>query len=93
VWLTRFPNYAIPGAERFGQFKKRVTRELREIVAGNIGRCVAIVTHAGVARVILASALGVPDRNLFRMALDPSGLSVIDFSRDSVMLMVEFVNG
>jgi broad specificity phosphatase PhoE len=91
MWLTRFPHHAIPGAERFDAFKKRVTRELDEVVTTNAGSCVAIVTHAGVARVILAGALGISDRNLFRLTLDPASLSVIDFSQDGVI--VQFVNG
>jgi alpha-ribazole phosphatase len=90
-WLTRFPHHSIPGAERFGAFKKRVMRELDEIVSANTGNCIAIVTHAGVVRLILASALGVPDGNLFRMALDPGALSVIDFFQDSAI--VQLVNG
>ena len=91
MWLTRFPHHPIPGAERFDAFKKRVTRELDEIMTANTGSCVAIVTHAGVARLILAGALGVPDRNLFRMALDPGALSVIDFFQDGAT--VQLVNG
>jgi broad specificity phosphatase PhoE len=90
-WLTHFPNQSIPDAERFDAFKKRVTRELDEIVSANTGSCVAIVTHAGVVRLILAGALGAPDRNLFRMALNPGALSVIDFFRDSAI--VQLVNG
>jgi len=91
VWLRRFPHHPIRGAERFDAFKKRVVREMDEIVAAHTGGCVAVVTHGGVARLILAGALGVPDRNLFRMALDPGALSVIDFSRKGVM--VQCVNG
>ena len=83
LWLTRFPRYPIPGAERFDAFKKRVTRELDEIVSANTGSCVAIVTHAGVARLILAGALAVPERNMFRIALNPSAVSVIDCYRKS----------
>ena len=62
-----------------------------KIITANTGSCVAIVTHAGVARLILARALGVPERNLFRMALDPGALSVIDFFQHSAM--VQLVNG
>jgi len=91
VWLTRFPHHAIPGAERFDAFKKRVARELDDIVTANPGSCVAIVTHAGVARLIVAGALGVPDRHLFRIAVDPSALSVIDIFQDGAT--VQLVNG
>jgi broad specificity phosphatase PhoE len=90
-WLTHFPHHSIPGAERFGAFKKRVTRELDEIVSANTGSCVAIVTHAGVVRLIVARALGVPDGHLFRVALDPGALSVIDFFQDSAI--VQLING
>ena len=91
AWLTRFPHQSIPGAERFDTFKRRVARELNDIVAANPGRCVAIVTHAGVVRLIVAHALGVPDRQLFRIALDPSALSVIDVFQDGAT--VQLVNG
>ena len=43
------------------------------------------------SRLILAGALGVPDRNLFRMTLDPGALSVIDFFQDGAT--VQLVNG
>ena len=78
LWLTRFPHQSIPRGERFDAFKRRIARELDEIVTANPGRCVAIVTHAGVARLIVARALSVPDRQISRIALDPSALSVID---------------
>jgi broad specificity phosphatase PhoE len=91
AWLARFPHQSIPGAERFDAFKRRVARELDEIVTTNPGSCVAIVTHAGVARLMVARALGVPDRQLFRIALDPSTLSVIDVFQDGAT--VQLVNG
>jgi broad specificity phosphatase PhoE len=91
AWLTRFPHQSIPGAERFDAFKKRVARELDEIVTANPRSCVAIVTHAGVARLIVARALGVPDRHMFRIAMAPSALSVIDVFPDGAT--VHLVNG
>jgi broad specificity phosphatase PhoE len=91
AWVTRFPHESIPGAERFDTFKRRVARELNEIVTANPGSCVAIVTHAGVARLLVARALDVPDRQLFRIAVDPSALSVIDVFRGGATVQV--VNG
>ena len=91
TWLTRFPHQPIPGAESFDAFKKRIARELDEIVKNNPGHCVAIVTHAGVVRLIIGRALGIPDRQLFRIASDPSGLSVIDMFPGGAT--VQLVNG
>ncbi|MDE3181368.1 MAG: histidine phosphatase family protein, partial [Acidobacteriota bacterium] len=59
---------------------------LREIIAKHPGGCVLVVTHAGVIRSILAQALGVRDRNLFRMAQDYCGLSVIDYLQDEALV-------
>jgi broad specificity phosphatase PhoE len=77
-WLQHFASEAIPGAERFPRFKRRVKAELRAIVDANRGRCVLVVTHAGVIRVVLANALGMKDENIFRLAVDPCGLNVLD---------------
>jgi broad specificity phosphatase PhoE len=84
LWLKRFPSGHIPGAERFAHFKKRVTSELNDIIAANQGQCVLVVTHAGVIRVALAKALGMSDRNMFRLAQDPCATNVVDHFADGV---------
>jgi broad specificity phosphatase PhoE len=91
LWIKRFPRQQIPGAERFNQFVRRVQREIRNLIAVNQGLCVLAVTHAGVIRVALAKALGMQVRNLFRLALDPCAINVIDHFRDGVL--VRCING
>lgn len=91
LWLKRFPGQPIPGAELLAHFKSRVRNELRSIVAANRGRCILVVTHAGVIRVALAHALGITDRNMFRLAVDYCGVNVLDHSPDGVT--VRCVNG
>jgi broad specificity phosphatase PhoE len=86
LWAKQFPHRRVPGGERFMQFKRRIRRELRAIAAANPAQSVLVVTHAGVIRVALASALGMPDRNLFRFAVDPCGLSVIDHFRHGAVV-------
>jgi broad specificity phosphatase PhoE len=77
-WLKQFASVVIPDAEQFPRFKRRVKAELRAIVDANQGRCVLVVTHAGVIRVVLAGALGMKDETIFRLAVDPCGISVLD---------------
>ena len=89
LWAKQFPHGRVPGGERFSQFKRRIGRELRAIAAANQTQSVLVVTHAGVIRVALAAALGMPDKNLFRLAVNPCGLSVIDlFRRGAVVRCV-----
>jgi alpha-ribazole phosphatase len=77
-WMKHFASESIPGAEQFPHFKRRVKTELNAIVQANGGRCVLVVTHAGVIRVFLAHALGMRDENIFRLAAEPCGVSVLE---------------
>lgn len=90
-WLKHFPSEPIPGAEGFVQFKRRVKSELKGIRKANRGRCVLVVTHAGVIQVALADALGIEDRNIFRLAQDPCAINIIDHFRNGIG--VRCVNG
>lgn len=86
TWVERFPEHPIPGGERLSAFKRRLARELSAIVAAHAGRCVLVVAHAGVVRIALARALGLPDRHAFRLGQDPCGLTVIDYFSDGAVV-------
>lgn len=90
-WQQRFPYQVVAGAERFEQFSRRVKRVLRDIVSRNIGRCVLVVTHAGVIRAALASALGIPARSAFRLEQDSCAVNVVEYFDKGAM--VRCING
>ena len=90
-WMVRFPLQPIPGGEPFRQFRKRIAAAIGNIVAANRGQCALIVTHAGVIRFMLGKALGLPARNMFRLAQDPGGMSIIDYFENGAM--VQCING
>ncbi len=90
-WMKNFPRQPIPEGEGFSKFKGRVQREVLGMIAAHPGGCAIVVTHAGVIRATLASALGMPDRYLFRIAQDFGGLTVIDYFPGGAV--VRCVNG
>jgi broad specificity phosphatase PhoE len=90
-WLERFPLQPVPGGEPLRQFQKRIAAAISDIVAANRGQCALIVTHAGVIRFTLAKVLGLPSRNIFRLAQDPGAMNIIDYAPDSAI--VRCVNG
>ena len=53
-WLTDWEKTEIPGSEAFGSFKYRVTNFVDELVAANSGRQLALVSHGGCIRTIMA---------------------------------------
>jgi alpha-ribazole phosphatase len=69
--------YRPPGGESFSDLSSRVTPLFDEIEA-LAERPVLIVGHAGVNRVILCHALGIPLRNLFRLSQDYAGLNIFE---------------
>jgi broad specificity phosphatase PhoE len=90
-WLDTRATPAVPGGEAMASFKRRVTLELKRIVAANPGRHVVVVTHAGVIRIAIGAALGLSERHLFRVAQAPCAVSVIDYFRGGVI--VQCLNG
>jgi len=91
LWAARFPRQTIPGAEPLNRFRRRIAAGLRDIVETNPGKCAVVVTHAGVIRFTLGKALGLPARNVFRLAQDSCAVNVIDFFEDGVV--VRCING
>jgi alpha-ribazole phosphatase len=91
LWLERFPLQSIPGGEPLSEFKKRIAAGMRAIVAAHRGQCAIIVTHAGVIRFTLGKALGLPARNVFRLAQDSGAINVIDFLETGAI--VRCING
>lgn len=86
LWIARFPRQPIPGAERLSDFQRRIALAIRRIVAANRGQCALVITHAGVIRFTLGKALGLPARNLFRLAQDSCAVNVIDYFENSAVV-------
>ena len=90
-WMERFPFQPIPGGEPLRRFMRRIAAAVGDIVAANVGQCALVITHAGVIRFTLGNALGLPARNMFRMAQDPGAMNIIDYVQNSAI--VRCVNG
>ncbi len=57
-WLKSFPNLPAPHGEPFATFECRVLQEVERLLTLAANKRLAIVTHAGVMRVVLQSLLG-----------------------------------
>jgi broad specificity phosphatase PhoE len=61
-WSKAYPDLPAPGGERFGAFESRVLSALKHLLAITSHRCAAVVTHAGVMRVVLRSLCGLEEQ-------------------------------
>ena len=78
-WMTDPTSTVFPGGESFADMRERVITAAEELRARHRGGTNMILGHGGVCRVLLAEALGMPRRHLFRLGLDYSNVNVIDY--------------
>ncbi|MFI5911597.1 histidine phosphatase family protein [Dactylosporangium sp. NPDC051541] len=67
-----------PGGESFQQVAMRVRRVVRSLQDRFAGQEIAVVSHVTPIKLLLRDALAASDSFLFRLYLDPCGLSVVD---------------
>ncbi|MEM6295627.1 MAG: histidine phosphatase family protein [Myxococcota bacterium] len=86
AWMRSPTTMQFPGGESYPQMKTRVLAALAELRAAHRGRAVAVVSHGGVGRIILADALGMPDAAIFALEQSYAGVSILDWFEDTPAL-------
>jgi broad specificity phosphatase PhoE len=64
-WSDAFPELAAPGGEPFEAFQTRVLSGINRILTMASKTCAAVVTHAGVLRVVLRSLQGLDKQEVW----------------------------
>ncbi|HVB27608.1 MAG TPA: bifunctional RNase H/acid phosphatase, partial [Mycobacteriales bacterium] len=81
AWLAD-PELAPPGGESFASTSRRVRAARDRLLSDYPGEPVLVVAHVTPIKQLLRFALDAPPVALYRMQLDPAGLSVVDFYAD-----------
>lgn len=71
--------FQYPGGESLSEFERRVNNGLQTILAAHHSGGVAMVTHGGVCRLIIAGVLELTPKNWLRIAQDFGCLNIIDW--------------
>lgn len=77
-WMEDPTAVKFPGGESFSEMRARVLEALSLVREVHEEQTVAIVSHGGVNRIVLAEALGVASRNIFHMEQSHAGVSIVD---------------
>jgi alpha-ribazole phosphatase len=64
-WMDHPTEVEFPGGESYAVMRVRVLHALDHMLRASKGETVAVVTHGGVIRALIAWALGVPDEHIF----------------------------
>lgn len=81
AWLGH-PGIAPPAGESFAQTTRRVQEGLGRLLTAYRGRTVLVVSHVTPIKTLVRLALEAPPAALYRMHLDPGGLSAVDWYAD-----------
>lgn len=82
IWSKDYANLAPPNGETFGDLQARGVAFLNEIKTKHQHGHVAVVSHGGMIRAILAHTLNIPLKSLFRFTVDYASTTTFDFSHD-----------
>jgi len=79
AWMERPTEVEFPGGESLSTMRLRVVAAASELMGRHRGHTIAVVSHGGVGRILLAEALSLDARHLFRMEQSYGSVSVIDY--------------
>jgi alpha-ribazole phosphatase len=79
AWMESPTSVRFPKGEGFADLRARVLPAVEELRERHEGEAVAVVTHGGVVRAVLADALGLEDGAVFRLGQAHGGVSVVDW--------------
>jgi alpha-ribazole phosphatase len=77
-WMETPTEIEFPNGESFSAMRVRVLRAFDVILREREGQTVAIVSHGGVNRILLAWALQMPDNCIFRLAQDYAAINLLE---------------
>ncbi|MCR4374995.1 MAG: histidine phosphatase family protein [Acidobacteria bacterium] len=93
VWMQQPTDVAFPEGERFADFSARVDRALTNLTESHHGNAIVIVAHGGVNRLVLARALGLDTRHMFRLQQTCGAVSIIDFYAGQAVVQIMNATG
>jgi alpha-ribazole phosphatase len=76
-WMEHPTETQFPNGESFRQMQQRVLQAANEIYRRHRGNTIAIVSHGGVNRILLAEAVAIPALNIFRIAQHYAAMNLL----------------
>ncbi len=87
LWRHDPARLQIPGGEVYADAQCRVCAAIRRIVAECLGRQVAVVSHGGVIRLVLAAFLGLDLSGIWRLGQDSAAINRLDFMAEGRVVL------
>ncbi len=89
-WAQNYAELAPPNGETFTQLQQRGVMFLNEMLNKHAQQHIAVVSHGGMIRALIAYVLNMPLKSLFRFNVDYASITQLNFNDD--VPKIEFVN-
>ena len=89
LWMDDFVNVVCPGGESYRMLAERTVAFWQELTQADHER-VALVTHAGPIRALLAHVLSLPLEHSFRLSIDYGSVSLVRIQNQYAT--IQFIN-
>jgi alpha-ribazole phosphatase len=81
VWAHDYANLAPPNGETFSQLQARAKSFIEAVTSHSHDQHICVVTHGGLIRALIADALELPLKRLFRIQVDYASVTELEFTR------------
>ena len=88
AWMTTPTRVRFPGGESYADLERRALRAVERLRTEHTDGTVVVVTHGGIVRAVLADVLGIPDDRIFRIAVEPASLAIVEWVEDVPTLVL-----
>jgi alpha-ribazole phosphatase len=87
-WMTHPTRVRFPGGESYTELRRRSLGAIATLRSELADGTAVVVTHGGVIRAVLADVLGIPDERIFRVAVEPASLSIVEWVEEVPSVVV-----
>lgn len=81
VWAHDYANLAPPNGETFSALQARAQNFISDVSHTTTHQRICVVTHGGLIRALIADALALPLKRLFRIQVDYASVTELEFTR------------
>lgn len=97
VWANDYAHLAPPNGETFNALQQRAKSFVEEVSRHSQYQHICVVTHGGLIRALVADALELPLKRLFRIQVDYASVTQLEFdfteaNADNAVPKVHFIN-
>jgi len=81
-WMAEPTSVRFPAGESYDDLRRRAETAIAGMREAHRGEVVAVVTHGGIVRAVVAGILGVAPERIFRLGVDYASLTVVEWIGD-----------